>query len=683
MKIDPHIMILTIVIYMAGISTVFAEVNTIDSQSFFERIITLQNETRSICSSIEQKSLVATKNFKTLLRNVHVVCPDIEAMQKTLANIETKTNQYHLLVTEQLQGCQELSTMLTKGLENGGLVAFYLMEGNYTLVTRILDNWHESFTKFHAKFDLIDTPLEIILQNAQVFYHNSWEIEIRQFITVWAVILGISIGLYLVMPRMINSTLDSFKKPQQQQQSDLNGDSSQVLHESNPQLRRRNRPPQDDPNSENNISTTTKQLESSQSDTFFKVTLRCTVFFIAVAIVYWWDPTLTFFLKAVRHSWYPNATTTVDIMNTNRENLEINITVQIRSIEDLQGHTRMYHDKTIQTNVVELVRNLGTGIRQASTELADVYTWSKKMPSIYRRTYTRIEEKAKKAGRLAESKDLLLALSQSSDKYEELQRSIEVLVAHQMTMLPILKEQTQSMQSLVDDGRLVEIGRIIDYHKDVLMDIDENTFKVQVRVKEIIDIVSNDGDDGMERMIKSLDDQTSTDQIKSIVYGIAGAGAATTPVLGVLALNSGYAIVTIAVTVVSGPVLLTGAASMLGLGALCAAVNFNNYQAAAEYKGELVSLEKERKNFQIAMEQLDKAVTKQWQALESSQKSLNSIAQYSNQFSKVPGFTLNRQQRNAISEELLLISRQYNRMIAFHDLFTIPTDNKRPTLPSS
>jgi adenosylcobyric acid synthase len=59
-----------------------------------------------------------------------------------------------------------------------------------------------------------------------------------------------------------------------------------------------------------------------------------------------------------------------------------------------------------------------------------------------------------------------------------------------------------------------------------------------------------------------------------------------------------------------------------------------------------------RVNLKVAMEQLDKAVTDQQRVLESTKTCLNRIATYSGDYSKILGFTLHREHRNAINEEL-------------------------------
>lgn len=608
--------------YMTHPFVTAADDVTIDSESFSGRVIALQDETRYLCSHIEEKSLVAIKRFKTLMRDAHIHCPDNKAMETTLVNVEAMAKKYYSFIAEQQTDCWELFNMLTKGLENGGLVVYNLKEGNYSLVTSIIDKWHESFTKFRATFYLTDTPLEIMLENKKVFYHDSWTEGIVQFIRT------------LTSPLILSLIL---------------------------------------------LVTT---LVFTRFYTIVTIILwfiiLCTLFAATVK----WYPAKISFPKSVRYNWYPDATSTLEVMIVDRDNLQSNLSRQILSIEELQHHSNMYHNKTVQVDVDEFVHTLVGGVRQATKELSDAYLLSEKMPSLFRRTHERIESQAKKTGRLSEANDLLIALNKTSDRYEVLQRTLQASVIHQQKILPILKEQTQSMQVLVQEDRLVEIGRIINHHQDALMDIDGSTYKVQIEVEQIIEIVNNKHTDGVKKAIESLKDESVADQIKAIVYGVAG--TTTSTVLGALAIKTGYAMVTVTATAVAGPILaVAGGMGMLGVGAYCAVTNFNDYMGAARYKNELAALETERVNLKIAMEQLAKAVADQQKALKSCQASLSKIAVHSGQFSRIPGFTLNRIQRSAINDELLNVITQYNRMMAIYALFTTNMVKNRQALPEA
>ena len=681
------IVIITVLSCIIFVSVTLADSDISNSTSFNERIIALQEGTQGLCSHMEKQLLVTANKFKRLMRDAHTKCPNFNMMDVTLANIDMKANQHYSFLEEQLNGCRELSYMLTKGLESGGLVAFYLMEGNYSLVSSIIDTWQRSFFKFRTRFYLTDTPLEIISQNSKVFYYDSWIAGIVQFIATWFALLAFSILIVFIIAQGFSKYLSSYMVPNQPV-SILNVNSSRRLPvNDNTNLRQRHI------NQKNNQSSDVSQYDG---DSIAKVPMQPTsagsykhirlifwfaVFLISIAGALWWNPNLFSFPRPARYNWFPDATIIIDMMITDRDNLQSNLKDHILSIEELKRHASMYHDKSVQKNVDELVRNLATGVRQVNKEITDLYVSSDKVVSTYRRTYELIESKAKKAGRLAEANDLLVALNQSSEKYEALQRSLLVLVTNQRKVLPILKEQTQSLQALIQEGRLVEVGRIINHHQDVLLDIDGNTYRVQIQLNEIIEVVDNERTDGMKRTIKSLQEQAATDQIRALVYGAVGTTSGT--IIGALALKTGYAIVTVSATAVAGPILIIGAVGMFGLATWNAVYNFGNYQASSNFNYELAALETERVNLKVAMEQLQKAVADQQQALKWSKSSLGKIAQYCGEFSKIAGFTLNRMHRNAINEELLTITTQYNRMIVFYDLFESKIDKKRLPLPSS
>lgn len=100
-----------------------------------------------------------------------------------------------------------------------------------------------------------------------------------------------------------------------------------------------------------------------------------------------------------RYNWYPKATETLENMKKEIETLPLIVTHQIKDIEELQNHANMNHDKEVQTNVDELVRNLFHGFQQINNELPTLYQQNKKLSSTYRRTYQQIEKKAIKAKR--------------------------------------------------------------------------------------------------------------------------------------------------------------------------------------------------------------------------------------------------------------------------------------------
>lgn len=683
--------------YMGLPFSVFGDDDTGDTQSFNERVITLQTETRYLCTHIEEKSLVATKRFKTLMQDAHINCPDIKAMEIALVNVETMANTYHSFVVEQLKDCQELSKMLTKGLENGDLVVYYLKEGNYSLVTSSIDKWHETFTKFHATFYLTDTPLEIILKNNKIFYYDNWlEDKIQSISRLCLLIAGsitlssmlIWIGSTFGMVAVFSQLLTSFR--QKQSSTNLDPPKRKIVNTAsdndadNDGLRQRNIQPQTQSSALETANHIPAAPTASVSSKFHAILILILAVVLIAAIWAFYPATISSSRSKRRH-WYPDATTTLETMRADRDNLQSNLSRQIRSIEELQHHASMYHDKTIQKNVDEFIHILGEGVRQVSKELSDAYILSEKMPSTFRRAYKSIEAQAKKVGKLSEANDLLAELNKGAERHERLQRALRTSVIHQQKVLPILKKQTQSMQALVREDRLIEIGRIINHHHDTLIEIDGTIYKVEIELSNFIQIVSDEHIDGMKKTIESLSDDSVTDQIKAMIMGTVGTASST--VMGALAIKTGYAMVTVTATVAASPILgvasVLGGIGMIGFGGFWGANKFDQYKESSRYQNELAALETERTNLQVAMEKIREGITAQQASLKSSHSSLRKIAEHCGQFSKIPGFTLNRIQRSAINDELLNAITEYNRMMAVYSLFTENmVDNDQPLLPA-
>jgi len=194
---------------------VFAANNAGDSQSFSDRIKTLQDETGYLFSYIEGTSLVATKEFITLIQDSHIPCPNLKEMEVSLANIATQADTYHSYVTKQLSDCKALLYMLKESLDNGGLVDYYLKNGNYSLVTSIIDKWHQEFSNIKSEFDLTDIPLDIILNNKKVFFHDNWIRGIIESISTLILLLASSVVLVIIFTwiGLISSIITLFSPP--------------------------------------------------------------------------------------------------------------------------------------------------------------------------------------------------------------------------------------------------------------------------------------------------------------------------------------------------------------------------------------------------------------------------------------------------------------------------------------
>lgn len=200
----------------------------------------------------------------------------------------------------------------------------------------------------------------------------------------------------------------------------------------------------------------------------------------------------------------------------------------------------------------------------------------------------------------------------------------------------------------------MEMGRLIDYHRDTLIDIDGKLCTVGVAVKHIIGIVDGSHSTDMKNIILSLEDENTKDQMKALVLGSAfGLGSTAT---GLLALKAGFALVTVTAAPVVGPTALIagGISAMSGYLSLN---TWNDYNAAKELEHELQILDQEREQMKTVMEQFSEAISDQKAALASCQLSLNRLSDHCTLFSKIRGFVLNTLQRDAVNNELLNLIR--------------------------
>lgn len=165
------IMIASMIIFATILVTTRAD-SAPDDKSFSDYVFNLQNDFKSLCSYIGRNTLSTATEFRNLIRNAHIYCPNMDALKIKLSYMENMASQHISFVKRQSDSCQELSNMLLEGLENGDLLIYYLKEGNYSLVTSIIDKWHEAFTNFASTFYIMDIPIEIMLSNAEVFYYD-------------------------------------------------------------------------------------------------------------------------------------------------------------------------------------------------------------------------------------------------------------------------------------------------------------------------------------------------------------------------------------------------------------------------------------------------------------------------------------------------------------------------------
>ena len=644
--------------------------NTVNgNESFGQRIKNLQDETNNLCSYIRETSLVTTKGFIRLIQDAHIHCPNLQELEVYLFNIATQADTHFSDINQQLSTCDSIVYMLTKSLDSGGLVDYHLKEGDYSLVTSTIDKWHQSFLNFKSDFHLKNIPLEIILNNKKSFFYDDWKTGIAKSIFTLITLAISSLFLLRVFTLIgligyITSLFcPSITNPHQDQSALARDITKRKLNTTSPVLTDLYL---DNDNAE------ILSIASNYNKFFTNVTkiVWVTTLCVLTAITMLWYPSMISFSTSSRYNWYPAATTAIENMRSHRDEIQIIVLRQIGSIEELQSYVNMYLDQTIQENTNTLISNLATGIKFASKEISELYRASAQLPSAFRQAYTSIESKAKKAGRLTETNDLLVALNETSETYEKFQRSVQTLMINQQQLLPALKEQTKVMQMHVQQGHLLDIHQVAQEHIRTTMYIDESAYFVEITVKELINIVENG--DGMKKAIQELKDETVLNQYKAMTYGALGGMSGTVggAVLGTVAIKSGFAIVSVTATAIATPVAASVAGvGLLSLGAYSVITNFDQYNDASRYKTDLDSLENKRGNLHTAMKIVETAITVQREASGTTQTALNNIITHSASFSKIPGFVLPTEKRIALSNELLRIMQQYNTMSSIFESF--------------
>ena len=414
--------------------------------------------------------------------------------------------------------------------------------------------------------------------------------------------------------------------------------------------------------------------------------IQAAVFLFLTGAALVWIPDSSSLPTTARHNWYPTATATLISMEADMDALQANISRQIKSIEELQKYVSMYHDETVQIVVNNLVANLVRGVRQAHTELSEAYTASAKLSTKFLQTHERIEAAAQKTGKEEETKDLLIQLAKGANEHATLQRNLEVSMIGQQNTLPILKEQVTSMQELLKQDRLIDLGRVITEHKETTKKIDDNTDKVEASLEHVIETVHNEDQGGMKQLAKSLSKDSEDDQQKAVVKGrIAGAGGVGAAVGSTFfALKTGLAVATVSATAVAGPILL-GAGGVAAVGVTLNYV-FNQWDdaaAASKFQRELAALETERVNLEAALEKLQQAVADQRTSLESTKNTLMRLEDHIERFSNIRGFILNVEQRRAINDELQNLKVRYTKMMAVSSLFQQGPHKNKKALPQS
>ena len=675
-----------------------------DSDSFAVRIRTAEDEIRSLCSHIEEKTLKEATTFKRLMGDAHLHCPDHTTMDTILAKVDIMAGEHSISVKKQLDSCQELLRMLASGLESGDLVVHYLKEGNYSLVTSMIDKWHESFTKFRATYFVAGLPVERMFANSKVFYEDRLTRGLGRFLLTWTIIFSLSyVGALLVRSLFARSARQSPVEHggQSKGSNHVHTLSSQTQQNNEDHLGLVRRmgihgtaPPSQGDRSDssspgghtNNRSNAEASAVVSTPSKTSSLSIWIVVFSLLAGAALIWIPSSSSLTTGARCSWYPDATSALISMKADMDNQQANVACQIKSIEELQNYASMYQDETVQTMVNDLVSSLVRGVRQAHMEVSEAYRSSTKLSTTFLRTYERIEAAAKKTGKEEETKDLLIQLKKGADEHATLQRNLQVSIIGQQNTLPILKEQVTSMQELLKQDRLIDLGRVIGEHKEITMTIGENTYKVEVSLEHVISTVNNEDRSGMKQLAESLSEDSVKDQAKATLEGriaVAGGAVATTG-LAFFALKTGLAMATITCTAVAGPILLSaGGVGAAGVTLKYVYNRWDDVTLASKFEQELAALETERVNLKVALEKLQQAVADQRTSLESTENSLMRLEEHIHRFSNIRGFILNVQQRRAINEELQNLKMQYTKIMAVSSLFQQGPHKNNKALPQS
>jgi hypothetical protein len=380
-----------------------------DLNEFSGKIRTAEDEVRSLCSHIEQKTLTEATAFKQLIGDAHLYCPHRTTMEPILENINIMAGKHTIAVKKQLGMCLELLRMLASGLESGDFVVHYLKEGNYSLATSTIDKWHESFTKLHATFYAASVPLESMLGNSKVFFHDRLSEGLGWFVFTWASIFLLSLmGPVIVRIVFVLSVRESgkllvrhvaqsegSKQTQEVRGKYTDAKKGKVVQETrtlSDECPIYAVSPEDHTVSRSNVDAPAMWL------------IQAAVFLFLTGAALVWMPGSSSLPTTVRHSWYPTATSKLVSMKNDMDALQANISRHIKSIEELRDYVSMYQDETVQTIVNDLVTNIVQGTRKAHTELSEAYRAGTKLSITFRRTYERIQAAAKANGQRGRSK---------------------------------------------------------------------------------------------------------------------------------------------------------------------------------------------------------------------------------------------------------------------------------------
>ena len=642
---------------------------------FNDRIAQVQNETESTCTSIQNIMLAMARKFVSLIQDAPDKCPAFNKMKKDLNNIGNQALDYRAALEEASLICQQQVKMLTKGLESGSMVLYYLKKANYTLATEIVDKWHQSFENYSAKFNMWHIPMDNMLKNKRIFHHeDAAQGVVLSIVRIALTLLG-SIAAALLVTFLLSkcgifNALDTlFQDPEQQQQLQVSDDdrSPQTADANLPDehqgVTRRRKTPNLQPAPDQRRET---RPPSKHIRILHLISIGL-IFFILIAVILLFNPQAISAPEPKRYIWYPEALATLESMKKDLDALEANVSQQTNALIEFQRYSRLYLDEKFQGTVKELVANVVGAMKQAHVELLDTYAVGIKLDTSMEKAYKSIEGKALKTGKTEVAKPLLDKLSKFKTEVEILQHHLYTAVHEQVKVIPVLKQQTESMRKLLRNRRLVEIGELAEKHIDTVIHIDGQMHKVTLVVKDVLDIVRSDGNDAVEKEIKSLQKNVDDEQNNALWDGVKGllAGAG-----GVTASTYGLSIVTvIAAPAVLPLISIAGVLSSVGFAGHVLVKSVHTYRNEGDFKDELKDLEIFLSNFESSIARLQNVTESQKQYLKSTRLALSRLAKHCSGLQTISSVVIPDELQQAITDELDTLIIEYTRLIGKLSLF--------------
>ena len=601
-----------------------------DFSSISNQIFLLQSETRTLCSHMNEITLPTANNFKNLMRNSRILCPNYTEMGTWLSHMENMGKEHHLLVEKQLKDCHALSNMVTNGLEHGGSAVFHLLQGNYSLFAKITNEWREQFTKSLTTHYSTKPLVERMLDNSHVFYHNGSILTVETFLIKVVVLLSITTLLTLILTW--NSWLSDAARILYQF---INSYYENQLFTRAPWVEFLQNLPIDLNNSFTDLARRLIEKHIRMIAVVLYAFIQILIWFFVLSGILAGSRMVNYdvfaYSKPIRYNWYPDAQSALEMMKNDTDSLAVRFTHSTHSIVDIQSLASTHHDMAVQAVVDDLKRSLVHVFRRVNQEMLDAYSFTEKISSRVRRACKNIDEKAQKAARLVEVNGLLVEVGITVNSFEALHNSLAVFTKRQQGTVSSLIERANSIPLLLKENRLIELGHVIKDFQDALVYIDGNTSEISIAANQVFERVHSGQLCGMKSTVASLIDNSVYDQVRTIILGATT--SITISIVGVLNIRTGYVMAENVPSIIKGPALVVSIGLvMVPIGAYWGLSCLDGYIEISRYKSALALLEIERANVEIAMEKLKKAIDDQYQSSKSSQSILSAFAKSSGLF---------------------------------------------------